>query len=238
METATQTLHRLTSYAPGRAFDRPPVDDPRVVADLQTNDMARFPWFFKRYARSLPRVALPRDLPPTAAPAIAVLAGAAAVPRAELDLAQLSRLLYLSAGVVRTMERPFGDFLFRAAGSAGGRCPLELYVAVPEGSQLPAGVHWYDPLDHVLVRVGPAPRGGAPAVIVTGVPWRTGWRYRERGYRHVYWDAGTMLAQLLAAADSAGLSVTLHTRFPDARVAGVDRGGSTTRGAGGRGCAR
>jgi len=221
VETATQTLHRLTSYAPGRAFDRPPVDDPRVVAGLQTNDMARFPWFFKRYARPLPRVALPRDLPPTAAPAIAVLAGTAAVPRAEPDLAQLSRLLYLSVGVVRTMERPFGDFLFRAAGSAGGRCPLELYVAVPEGSPLPAGVHWYDPLDHALVRVGPAPRGGAPAVIVTGVPWRTGWRYRERGYRHVYWDAGTMLAQLLAAADSAGLSVTLHTRFPDARVAAL-----------------
>ena len=77
METATQTLHRLTSYAPGRAFDRPPVDDPRVVAGLQTNDMARFPWFFKRYAQTLPRVALPRDLPPTAAPAIPVLAGTA-----------------------------------------------------------------------------------------------------------------------------------------------------------------
>jgi hypothetical protein len=125
-----------------------------VVAGLQTNDMARFPWFFKRYAQTLPRVALPRDLPPTAAPAIAVLAGTAEVACGDLDLAQLSRLLYLSAGVVRTMERPFGAFLFRAAGSAGGRCPLELYVAVPEGSPLPAGVHWYDPLDHALVRVG------------------------------------------------------------------------------------
>jgi nitroreductase family protein len=57
--------------------------------------------------------------------------------------------------------------------------------------------------------------------VITGVPWRTGWRYRERGYRHVYWDAGTMLAQLLAAADSAGLSVTLYTRFPDAQVAAL-----------------
>jgi hypothetical protein len=91
--------------------------------------MARFPWFFKRYAQTLPRVALPRDLPPTAAPAIAVLAGTAEVACGDLDL--------------------------------------------------------------------------APAVVITGVPWRTGWRYRERGYRHVYWDAGTMLAQLLAAAGSA-----------------------------------
>lgn len=61
METATQTLHRLTSYEPGRAWDAP-VDDPRVVQDLQANDPARRPWFFKRYAQRLPRLSLPRDL--------------------------------------------------------------------------------------------------------------------------------------------------------------------------------
>jgi hypothetical protein len=217
VETATQTLHRLTSYEPGREWDEP-IDDPRVLQDLEVNDLDRLPWFFKRYAQSLPRVALPRDLPPTTAPAVAVLAGTADVACAELDLPQLSRLLHLSAGVVRTTERPYGTWLFRAAGSAGSRSPFELYVAAPDGSPVPAGVHWYDPLDHALVQVGPPPRGGAPAIVVTGVPWRTGWSYRERGYRHVYWDAGTMLSQLLAAADSAGLTASLHTRFPDAAV--------------------
>jgi len=220
METATQILHRLTSYEPGRPWDAP-ADDPRVVQDLQANDPARRPWYFKRYPQPLPRLSLPRDLPATTAPAIAVLAGAADLPRTELDLAQLSRLLHLSAGVVRTIEQPYGTHPFRAAGSAGGRFPLELYVAVPEGLPLPAGVHWYSPLEHALVQVGPPPRAGAPAVIVTGVPWRTGWRYRERGYRHVYWDAGTMLAQLLALADSAGLTAALYTRFPDAAVAAL-----------------
>jgi hypothetical protein len=219
-ETATQVLHRLTSYEPGRDWTAPP-DDPRVLPDLQVNDLARLPWFFKRYPQGLPRLLLPRELPGTAAPAISVLAGTARVAPAKLDLAQLSRLLYLSAGVVRTMEQPYGIQPFRAAGSAGGRFPLELYVAVPDGAPLPAGVHWYDPLEHALVRVGPAPRGGAPAVIVTGVPWRTGWRYRERGWRHVYWDAGTMLAQLLALADSAGLAAALYTTFPDAAVAAL-----------------
>jgi hypothetical protein len=73
-----------------------------------------------------------------------VLAGTARVAPAALDLPQLSRLLYLSAGVVRTMERPYGIQPFRAAGSAGGRFPLELYVAVPDGVPLPPGVHWYD----------------------------------------------------------------------------------------------
>jgi hypothetical protein len=220
VETATQTLHRLTSYEPGREWTAP-IDDPRVLQDLEVNDLARFPWFFKRYAHSLPRVALPRDLPPTTAPAVAVLAGTADVAHTELNLPQLSRLLHLSAGVVRTTVRPYTTWPFRAAGSAGGRFPLELYVAVPDGTPVPAGVHWYDPHDHAFVRVGPPPRGETPALVATDVPWRTGWRYRERGYRHVYWDAGTMLAQLLAVADSAGLTAWLHTRFRDAAVAAL-----------------
>jgi hypothetical protein len=227
VETPTQKLHRITSYTwgwyePSREDDdliwSVPVDDRRVVRELETNDVDRFPWFFKRYAMELPRVPLLRDLPATSAPAVAVLAGTADVARTAIDLPQLSRLLHLSAGVVRTKERPFTTWLFRAAGSAGARFPLEVYAAVPDGVELPAGVHWYDPLDHALVQVGPPPRGDAPALVVTGVPWRTGWRYRERGYRHVYWDAGTMLSQLLAAADSAGITPRLHSRFPDAAV--------------------
>jgi hypothetical protein len=119
--------------------------------------------------------------------------------------------------------------LFRAAGSAGARFPLELYVAVPRGAEVAdvePGVHWYDPEAHAQVQVGPPPTGDAVTLAVTGVPWRTGWRYRERGFRHIYWDAGTMLAQTLALADSAGLTARLFTTFPDAEVAalvGADR---------------
>ena len=217
METATQALHRLTSYEPGRDWDEP-LDDPRILQDLVTNEIERLPWFYKRYAQTLPRVELPRELPATTAPAVAVLAGTAEVEPAELDLPQLSRLLHLAAGVVRKTERPYGVWLFRAAGSAGSRSPFEVYLAVPEGGALPAGVHWYHPEDHALLQVGPPPRAGAPTLVVTGIPWRTGWSYRERGYRHIYWDVGTMLAQLLAAADSAGLDASLYTRFPDGAV--------------------
>ena len=83
VETASQTLHRLTSYQafdpgdPGRVWE-PPVDDPRVRQDLVVNDIARLPWFYKRYTQSLPRVPLPRHLPVTTAPAVDVLAGAGA----------------------------------------------------------------------------------------------------------------------------------------------------------------
>lgn len=227
MERPTQTLHRLTSFekVDKATVWEPPVDDPRVVHDLVTNDLDRLPWFYKRYPEALPHIQLPAEFPTTTAPAVDLLAGTADMAPAELNLAQLARILHLSAGVVRTAQRPYGTALFRAAGSAGGRFPLELYVAVPEGGVLPAGVHWYHPQDHSLVRVGPPPRGHAPTLIVTGIPWRTGWRYRERGYRHIYWDAGTVLSQLLAATDSAGIPTRLYSRFGDQAVGdlvGVD----------------
>jgi nitroreductase len=228
-------LHTLTSYDPDQILGVAR-DDPRLLQDFETNDVARCPPFTKRYSDDLPRTPLPRDLPVVAEPALAVLAGRARPAAAPLDLAGLSRILHLSAGVVRKMRLGSGTQLLRAAGSAGGRFPLELYVAVPGPARptaahdgpadVPPGVHWYDPVAHALVRTGPPPRPAGPTqeaatVIVTGVPWRTAWRYRERGFRHVYWDAGTVLSQLLALADSAGLAPRLYTRFPDADVSAL-----------------
>jgi len=168
VEIETRTLHRLTSYEPGREWTDP-AGDPRIVQDLVVNDFDRLPWFVKRYPAGRPRIDLPRELPPTTASTVDVLAGVAEVPSAPVDL---GRLLHLSAGIVRTAQRPFGTMPFRAAGSAGGRFPLEVYVVVPAGGPLPAGVHWYDPWAHALLQVGPAParsrRSWSPAC--RGVP--------------------------------------------------------------------
>jgi hypothetical protein len=121
---------------------------------------------------------------------------------------------------VRKSQRSDGLHPFRAAGSAGGRFPLQVYVAVPEGTQLPAGLHWYDPPDHAPVQVGPPPRGEVvPTLVVTGIPRRTGWRYREPGYRHIYWDPGTMPAQTLPWPTRPVLQPSCTAGFPDAQVA-------------------
>ena len=224
--------HRLTSIEPvheGTGWPtRDVVDDPWIVTSFEPNDLDQLPPLVKSFRSGLPVLPLPRELPSPEGGTLEVLGGKA-VETADLDLPQLARLLHLSAGIVRTEERarwPGGVFFFRAAGSAGGRFPLEVYVVVPEGTAaVPPGVHVYRPVEHALLQVGRPPSGVAPALVITGVPWRTGWRYRERGYRHVFWDAGTLLSQQLALAASAGFPARLYTEFPDLEVrdlVGVD----------------
>ena len=215
---AIQLYHRLTSYEPPWQNWEKPQDHPLIRQDLKQNDPDTQPPPVKRHRQELETVELPKEWPAVETSAGDALAGVEP-PAGRLDLAGLSRILHLSAGVVRTSQRPGRPlFLFRAAGSAGGRFGQELYVAARDVDGLADGVWWYDPQAHALRRVGPPAADGGTTVIVTGVPWRTGWRYAERGYRHLYWDSGTMLSQLLALAATAGLAPRLYTRFPDAQV--------------------
>ncbi|HEY8203024.1 MAG TPA: SagB/ThcOx family dehydrogenase, partial [Actinomycetota bacterium] len=96
-----------------------------------------------------------------------------------------------------------------------------------------AGVYHYHPLEHALtplrasdVRGNLAEAAGrlgsvaaAPVTLVfAGIPWRTTWKYRTRGYRHLFWDAGMMLANLLCAAAARDLAFEVVSDFVDAEV--------------------
>jgi hypothetical protein len=219
--------HRLSSYSGDPGVEWPtPIDHPLVLQDFAPNHRPTFPAHRKRYPDGLPSVELPAAWAPVHAPTIDLLAGRHPTAAGPLDLGGLARLLHLSAGVVRVAVRRDGRrFLFRPAGSAGGLFPLEVYVAARGVSGLRDGVYWYDPMEHSVRLIGPPAIGEATAIIVTGIPWRTGWRYAERGFRHIYWDAGTMLANTLALAESSGYGPDLLTRFPDravARLVGAD----------------
>jgi len=65
----------------------------------------------------------------------------------------------------------------------------------------------------------------AATLVLTGIIWRNSWKYRARTYRHLFWDAGTLLANALAAASALGLEPRLLTGFVDDmihRLLGVD----------------
>ena len=158
---------------------------------------------------------LPRELRRSSLPAVEVLSGRRAEPE-PLDEDLLGTLLFLAAGVTRVARTADGEPIwFRTAMSAGNLHPVEVYVVADD-------VHHYQPLDHALV---PLRRGVSVCddviLVLTGVPFRTCWKYGERGWRHLWWDAGALLANLLAAADAHGVPAHVMTGFPDAAVAAL-----------------
>lgn len=196
-------------------------------------DWSNKPHPFKVY-EGLPQLPLPKEVPELGTSALEALRrigtdGAGAIASIE----DMARLLFLSAGVLRAAD--YGDEIlyFRTYASAGALYPVEVYVACADLLGLDAGLYHFDPRGFALTRL----RGGdhraflvrasggeqavaaAPVVFVfTGIPWRTAWKYGERGYRHLFWDAGMILANLLAAAAASPSSARVVLGFADEEV--------------------
>ncbi|MGH9026426.1 MAG: SagB/ThcOx family dehydrogenase, partial [Acidimicrobiia bacterium] len=215
---AALEYHRLTRHGSS-------VEQPERFVSFRPLDPSNRPAPFKLYP-DRPPVPLPRDLGETGATAFAALSGTFRGPPAALDATVLARLLFFAAGVTRTSSSPDGSrTYFRAAMSAGNLHPVELYVVSGGIPGIPAGVHHFTPLAMGLTPVRDLPPGGPLVLVLTAIPWRTGWKYGERGFRHLYWDAGTLLANLLAMATAHGLDARVHVGFPDdaiSRLVGID----------------
>jgi SagB-type dehydrogenase family enzyme len=221
-QPTVRTYHDQTRH--GRA-------DHSLLRPFRAMDPATRPPPFKRYVGRSP-APLPRDIGHSEVPAGAVLSGAATGPEPELDDRLLARLLHLTGGVTRVSSSASGTTWFRASMSAGNLHPVEMYVVCGALPGVPAGVHHFDPTEHGLTSLregdlrpslaaaaADAELARAPAALVlTGIPWRTAWKYGERGLRHLYWDAGAMAANLLAVAGAAGLPARVLTAFVDHQV--------------------
>lgn len=216
-------FHALTSFYPGTGY---PDHPRRLRAWAGPMREPRAPQF-KDYP-GVPRIPLPRDLPPLDLSVAEALTYRGRPDR--IDATALSRLLFFSGGVMRWIERDGQVEMYRAAGSSGNLSPLELYVACGDLDGIPAGLYHYAPPEHALhllaegdVRgeiAAAAAMEDVPAgyVVLTAVPWRTGWKYGERGLRNVYRDSGTLLAQLLPFLGSGLGSPRLLLAFVDRAV--------------------
>jgi SagB-type dehydrogenase family enzyme len=129
----------------------------------------------------------------------------------------LERLLRLGAGVVRRR----GGYEFRTYSSAGALYPIEIYVATCDG------LFHFHPRELGLRRLRDEDvrgelGGGETVLALTGILWRTAWKYDARGYRHLFWDAGTMLANLLELAPGEARVLTGFVDDKVNRVLDVD----------------
>ena len=215
---ATRAYHERTKLFPGASTA------PRRV------DAALVPKQYKRYV-DLPSLELP-------APSIAgrslfeVLAHPAGNAR-PLSLAGLAALLHYAGGIVRRRNLDGRELAFRAASCTGALYHVEFYLVCGEvDGALPDGVYHYDVPSGSLREMRRGDYRGALAaaccdegiataaasVVLTSTFWRNAWRYEERAYRHVFWDAGTLLANLLAVAESHSLGPVLYSAFVDGDV--------------------
>ena len=189
---------------------------------------------FKIYPR-LPAVALSRDFPVPALDALTAISTEPAAAAA-LDVERLAALLFFCAGVTRRATYPGGGTMyFRAAPSTGALYQTEVYVVVGEVEGLVSGVYHFSPGDFALRRLREGDFRGALAIaaadedlagrpatlVLSAIYWRNTWKYQARGYRHLFWDSGSMLANLFAAATALDLPARLVTGFVDLEVNGL-----------------
>ncbi|WP_114575489.1 SagB family peptide dehydrogenase [Saliphagus sp. LR7] len=201
----------------------------------------------------LPRVELPSIRPPQG-PALDVISESRADPVTdaadgpeEFGREALATLCYEASGVIREITTSDGrEMAFRAASCTGKLYHVDLYAVCGDLADLAAGVYHFDPSRMALdvLREGDfrgivanAVGGGgdgssgvadAPVTFVaTSTWWRNAWKYRERTYRHAFWDSGTVLANLLAAAHATDWRAEVVAAFADdpiAELVGVDPG--------------
>jgi SagB-type dehydrogenase family enzyme len=209
-----------------------------LAANRHLLDWENQPLPFKIY-RDLESIPLVQNAPENDHPALEAIAALPRPPRTEggakrtPDLASLSRLLYLSAGITKRKRYPGREVLFRAYPNTGALYHIDLYLIAAELPGVPAGVYHFSPHDFALrcLRQGDhrsvlvEASGGSPdlaraplVVASASTYWRNAWKYQARAYRHCFWDAGTLHANLLAVAETQGLEPRVIMGFTDRRV--------------------
>ncbi|MDD4667253.1 MAG: SagB/ThcOx family dehydrogenase [Candidatus Cloacimonetes bacterium] len=162
---------------------------------------------------------------------------------AEVPLSQeeLSFLLWSASWArdFRSNERM--EITFRNVPSAGSRHPLETFVDIRRVSGIKPGLYYYHPIKHCLILINEDPQtqeailegcfrqemiqNSAVNFIFTAVPYRTGWRYGQRGYRYLYLDAGHVGQNVHLAAEAIGAGACMIGAYMDEAmndVLGVD----------------
>lgn len=151
------------------------------------------------------------------------------------DWMRLSRLLINAYGLTAKFPTITGDmFYLRAAPSAGGLYPAEVYLVSRGTKLLPAGLYNYQARTHSLWRYWedhtwgslqracfwhPALESTHMALVVTGVFQRSAWRYRDRAYRRICLDTGHLLGNIELASALTDYRPHLIASFADEAMA-------------------
>lgn len=147
---------------------------------------------------------------------------------------RLSRLLFCTYGLtLRLMTQQGNPVYLRAAPSAGGLYPAEVYLISRGTPLLPAGLYHYEPQTHRLLNFWeseswtelqtacfwhPSLDQTQMALVITAIFQRSAWRYQDRAYRRIFLDSGHVLGNVELAAAMTDFRPHLIGGFVDEAV--------------------
>ncbi|GAA0254450.1 SagB family peptide dehydrogenase [Haladaptatus pallidirubidus] len=214
-----------------------------IRSDTFSLNHANKPRPYKVY-EMLSQRSLPESTRSPDEPALSAITTSTDTPRgnapSSLDAQAVHTLCHYATGITKELEKQGQRMRFRAASCTGKLYHVDLYAVTGDIDGLAPGVYHFDPDTEsfdvlregdyrgVLTRAtgNHTAVSDAPVTFVaTSEWWRNAWKYRERTYRHAFWDSGTILANLLAVAHGNGHRASVVTGFADyliARLLGVD----------------
>jgi SagB-type dehydrogenase family enzyme len=147
---------------------------------------------------------------------------------------RLSGLLLCSYGLTARLPTMMGDDLYlRAAPSAGGLYPAEVYLISRGTGLLPPGLYNYQPKTHSLIHFWeshvwqalqdaccwhPVLEATPLALVTTAIFYRSAWRYQDRAYRRIFLDTGHLLGNIELASSINDFRPHLIGGFVDEAV--------------------
>ena len=144
---------------------------------------------------------------------------------------ELSFLLWASSWAKDFRSTEQMEITFRNVPSAGSRHPLETFLDIRRVEGIKPGLYYYHPVKHCLILYDNSPEiatkiyegcmfqemipTAAVNFILTAVPYRTVWRYGQRGYRYLYLDAGHIGQNIHLAAEAIDAGACMIGAFLD-----------------------
>jgi len=144
---------------------------------------------------------------------------------------ELSFLLWASSWARDFRSTEHIELTFRNVPSAGSRHPLETFLDIRRVEGIKPGLYYYHPVKHCLVLDNNSPEIAAKIhegcmfqemipqaavnFIFSAVPYRTVWRYGQRGYRYLYLDAGHIGQNIHLAAEAIDAGACMIGAFLD-----------------------
>jgi SagB-type dehydrogenase family enzyme len=146
---------------------------------------------------------------------------------------RLSLLLLCSYGLTARIQTMGEPMYLRAAPSAGGLYPAEIYLVSRGNNLLPAGLYNYQVKEHTLIHfwsndvwqnlqvacfMHPALNVADLSIVTTAVFYRSAWRYQDRAYRRIFLDTGHLLGNIELAGAMNGFRPYFIGSFIDRSI--------------------